>query len=180
MKLSGNRPDKRERKKTAGGRIALIVILAVLAMILGGAAVGMTYVNRIDTVFPGVTLDQMDLSGMELGEVVTLLEQKGYSDLGEAALAVELPLDITMNIRADEVCAETPVLDIAMQAYNACKGGSAIEDAITYLRCRIWGMQLQSETVLTVDEAAVLAKAENAAKEVSLALMGSDLQIMIR
>ena len=177
MKLSGNRPKKNAQTAGKGGRTALIICLAAAAVVLAAAAVGVTCVSRIDTIFPNVRLDGMDIGGMRLEETAALLEEKGYADMGNSAVTVELPLNVSLTVRADEVCTETPVADIALMAYQACKGGSAVEDALTYLRCRIGGMELQSERALTVDRDAVRADVETAAKEVRLALLGSDLKI---
>ena len=184
MKLNGNGSGKRkkpaEKKTKSGGngkRAALIGGLAVVAVLLGGAAGGVAYVNSVDTIFPNVRLDGMDIGGLTLNETVELLEKNGYAGAGDAAVTAELPLDVTLSVRADEVCTETPVSDIAVMAYDACKGGSAAQDAMTYLRCLTGGMELQSERAMTVDEAAVRAKVDAAAKEVQLAVLGSDLKI---
>ena len=188
MKLSGNNGNRehkprsraeqpRERSGRSGGRTALIVSLALVAVILAGAAVGMNYVNRINTVFPGVRLDGMDIGGMTAEETAALLREKGYDDLGDNAVSVALPLDVELNIRTDEVCSETPVEEIARVAYQACKGGSAMEDALTYLRCRFSGMELESGRALSVDRDAIRARVESAAGEVQRALLGSDMQI---
>ena len=184
MKLNRNASGKRkkpaENRAGSGGRgkrAALIGGFAVVAVLLSCAAAGVSYVNKIDTIFPNVRLDGMEIGGLTLNETVKLLEENGYAGAGDAAVTAELPLDVTLSVRADEVCTETPVNDIAVMAYDACKGGSATEDAMTYLRCLTGGMELQSERAMTVDASAVRAKVEAAAKEVQLAVLGSDLKI---
>ena len=191
MKLSGNKPkrpaaakeseaaprEKKVKNKNRGGLIALITGLVIVAAAAGGAAYGVSRVNEMDTVFPNVTVDGLDVGGLSLSETAELLERSGYDNIGDNAVTVELPLDVYLTVRADEVCTETPVSDIALMAYDACKGGSKVQNALTYLRCRSGGMELESGSVLTVDEDAVRAKVDAAAKQVQQALLGSDLKI---
>ena len=198
MKLSGGRQSdhskpapkkepKQEKPKRApqgeqsGGahaRIALIVVLAVIAALMVGAAAGVNYVGKINTIYPNVRVDGIDVGGLSLEETADRLTEHGYNVMGDDAIRVELPLEVAFTIRADEVCKETSTADIALMAYRACKNGSALEDAMTYLRCRFGGgMDLESGSALTVDAQAVRAAVESAAREVQLALLGSDLRI---
>ncbi len=175
------RPPKAERPKKEGAakaRVALIVVLAIIAAALVAAAVGVGYVGRIKTIYPNVRIDGIDVGELTVEAAADRLTQHGYSVIGDDAVTVSLPLDVSLTIRADEVCAETPTSDIARAAYAACKSGSAIDDSLTYLRCRFGGgMDVESNSVRTVDAAAVRAAVESAAREVQLALLESDLRI---
>ncbi len=177
MKLRSKNRDNDNGGTRARGRMALIICLAVVAVILAGAVALMTYVNQIDTIFPNVHVDGLDISGLSLEETAQFLHAQGYDALGDAAVTAELPEGVVLSVRADEVCTETPVSDIALMAYDACKGASSVGDALTYIRCLLGGMELQSESALIVDEDAVRARVESAAKELQLALLGSDLRI---
>lgn len=190
MKLNGNkaRPAgkpagavKQTRAAGAAGaprwRAALIVVLAVVAVLMVGAVAGMAYVRGVSTIFPGVRVDGIDLGGQSLEEAVATLRGHGYEALGDAAVTVELPMDVQVTVRADEVCTETPVEEVVRMAYARCKGGSAAANALTYLRCRLGGLELASESALTVDAAAVRAKVDAAALEVRAALMASDVKL---
>lgn len=176
MKLSGTK-RKRDDGGTARGRIILIVCFAVIALLLVGAVALMNYVNRINTIFPNVRVDGLDISGMTLEETAQFLHEQGYDALGDATVTAQLPEEVVLSVRADEVCTETPVSDIALMAYDACKGSSAVGDTVAYVKCLLMGLDLDSESVLVVDETAVRARVESAAKELRMALVGSDLRI---
>ena len=171
----------KKAKRTGGAprwQAALIVALAVVAVLMAPAVDGIAYVRGVNTIFPGVRVDGIDLGGQSVEEAAATLRGRGYETLGDATVIVELPMDVRMTVRADEVCTETPVEEIARMAYDRCKGNSAMANALTYLRCRMGGgMELQSESALTVDETAVRAKVDTAALEVRAALLGSSLKV---
>ena len=175
------KPQRRapgEQSGGSAGRIVLIVVLALIAAVMIAAAAGVNYVGKINTIFPNVRVDGIDVGGRTLEETADTLTQHGYNVMGDDAVTVLLPLDVSLTIRADEVCSETSTADIALMAYHACKDGSALNDALTYLRCRFGGgMDLDSNSARTVDAAAVHASVQAAAKEVQLALLSSDLRI---
>ena len=189
MNLKGNAgqdaPKNKEKKKTRAApkrlstkaRITLIAILAVAAVLLAGAAAGMLYVEHLDTIFPNVTIDGIEIGGLSLSQTAEKLVDNGYGDLSGRSVSVLLPADYTLTVTAEEVCSETPVADIALMAWDACKGGTSVSDTLTFLRCAAVGMSLESDSALTVDASAVRAAVENAAREVRLALLDSDLTI---
>ena len=179
MKLNGNGQKKSNKKSAAkqGGRAALIAAAAVAAVIMAGAAVGVSTVSKVDTIFPNVTVDGLEIGGLTLAETAEKLSANGYGDLSDKRVSVALPTDYTLTVSAEEVCTETPVSDIALMAWDACKGGSAIGNAITYLRCKLGGMELESGAAMNVDAAAVQGAVENAAGEVRRALLGNDLVV---
>ena len=171
----------REPGEQSGGaraRVAIIVVLALIAAVMVGAAAGVNYISKINTIFPNVRVDGIDVGGLSLEETADRLTEHGYNVMGDDAVTVELPLDVSFTIRADEVCSETSAADIALSVFRACKQGSAMEDAMTYLRCRFGGgMDLKSGSARSVDAQAVRAAVDSAAREVQLALLGSDLKI---
>ena len=182
MKLNGNgqKQKKKKNKKSAmkkSGRAVLIAAAAVAAVITAGAAVGVSAVSKVDTIFPNVTVDGLEIGGLTLAETAEKLSANGYGDLTDKRVSVTLPADYTLTVSAEEVCTETPVSDIALMAWDACKGGSAVGNAVTYLRCALGGMELESGAALNVDAAAVQGAVENAAGEVRRALLGNDLVV---
>ena len=55
------------------GRVALIVVLALIAAILVGAAAGVNYISKINTIFPNVRVDGIDVGGLSLEETADRL-----------------------------------------------------------------------------------------------------------
>ncbi|MBR1659161.1 MAG: peptidoglycan binding domain-containing protein, partial [Oscillospiraceae bacterium] len=167
------RPAQKHR-----GRIALIAALAVAGVIAAGAAAGVAYVNRVNTIFPNVSVDGLDIGGLTLSETAAKLSENGYGDLSGKEVSVELPLDYTLTVSAEDVCTDTPVTDIALMAWDTCRSGGALGDALTYLRCSLGsGMELQSGAAMTVDREAVQAAVDSAAAEVRMAILDSELVV---
>ena len=158
-------------------RIALIAALSVAAVIAAGAAAGVAYVNRVDTIFPNVSVDGLDIGGLTLSQTAERLSENGYGDYTGKRVSVELPLDHLLTVSAEDVCTETPVSDIALMAWDSCRSGGAVGDALTYLRCSLGGMELESGAAMTVDRDAVQAAVDSAAEEVRLAMLDSELII---
>ena len=180
MKLFGNtrKGNAPAAEKTPGrGRVALISVLIVLAVLAATAAAGTILVNGMDTVFPNVTVDGVDVGDLTLGETAEKLIASGLGDLKGKSVSVTLPADCVLTLGADEVCTGTPVAELALMAWDACHGGGAAKNALTYLRCLTGGLALESGAAITVDEAAIRAAVEDAAREVRMALLGSEMTV---
>ena len=73
MKISGGYKKEKTGGSGGKGRVVLIVVLLIVAILLAGAAAGVLYVNRIDTIFPGVTVDGLEIGGLSLNETAEKL-----------------------------------------------------------------------------------------------------------
>ncbi|MBR1658918.1 MAG: hypothetical protein IJ705_01205, partial [Oscillospiraceae bacterium] len=114
------------RRPSPKVRATLIALLAVAAVLLAGAAAGMLYVDHLQTIFPNVRVDGIDIGGKTLAETAEILTAHGYGDVGDQAVTVTLPAGCSLTLKSSEVCSETPVSDIALMAWDACKGGSSL------------------------------------------------------
>lgn len=178
------KPDaKRSSASGAGGeRIKKLKIVAVasaivVALLFAAAAVGVYYVSTIDEIYPNVSLDGHELGGMTATQAAALLDEKGYSSQEGKKLTVHLPLEVSLSISASEVCSETPIADLVQRVYEETSGGSAISNAINYIKCSFGGMKLESEILITVDKDAVAAKVDGVIRELNLKLMESGVEI---
>lgn len=167
---------KPKKSRTARGKRALIITASIAAALIILCTAGVAAVSRIDTVYPNVKLDGADIGGMTDIELSRLLFEKGYDSLGEQTVSVVLPMDSVLSVRAEEVCTNAEVADIVDTIMDSCGGGTALENAVSYLRCLFGGMELESGE-MSVDEAAVRAIVENAAKEVNSRLSASQITI---
>ena len=180
MKLNGN--SRKESAPAAEirsgrGKIVLISVLIIVAAIAATCAAGTIAVNGLDTVFPNVTVDGIDIGGLTAGETAERLLESGYGDLKGKSVSVLLPADYVLTIDADAVCTDTPVADLALMAWDACHGGGALKNAMTYVRCLISGLKLESSSAISVDEAAVRSAVEAAAREIRMSLLDSELTV---
>ena len=156
--------------------IAAVISVILAAVVLGGA-VGVFAINSSDRVFPNVRLDGEDIGGMTNGELTRYLETLGFKAGDAASVTVELPLDFELTVSADEVCSNTENGDIVKAVMNVCHAGSPLSVAARYLRCRVSGMDIDSNVAMTIDEEAVRAKVAGMVQEVNLALLSSDVTI---
>ncbi len=172
-------PKAPKAKSAAMGKAKLTVIICavIVALVFAAAAGGVIYVGTIDEIYPNVSLDGNDLSGMSLTEAAAELGELGYFSQEGKALDVYLPLDFSLHVEAEEVCSETPVAELVERVDEAIRGGNPVEDALTYLKCRFSGMALESDILITVDTDAVRAKVDNVVRDLNLELMSSDVQI---
>lgn len=197
MKLSGkggggehtHKPEKRSRRdrETSGPRAPKSranqgkIIAAVLAVVAAAAAlslaVGVIAINRIDTVFPNVRFDGMDIGGMSETELLQLLMDEGYEDTGDAVVTVKLPLDYELTVSAADVCTAADAAGMVDSVMNACHEGSAMTVAVRYMRCMLGGVNFESNVGVSVDKDAVQAAVENVVKELKLDLLSSELSV---
>ena len=119
-------PEKRSRK---GGVIAAVIAGVVLVGAGTAGYVLVDKVSKLDTIFPGVTINGVDVSGMT--------EQEALDALGEAIaddLSAELvlPDGTSVSVRPEEVGIASSAEGLAAQAMAYGRGGSAVENAIAY------------------------------------------------
>ena len=102
------KPQRRapgEQSGGSAGRIVLIVVLALIAAVMIAAAAGVNYVGKINTIFPNVRVDGIDVGGLSLEETADTLTQHGYNVMGDDAVTVLLPqLPETAIVQAAPLC----------------------------------------------------------------------------
>lgn len=167
----------RERKAPGGARRALLIVIIVLAVLCAGCAAGVAAVSGIDAVYPNVTLDGIEIGGMTDIELARTLSAAGYDTSPDESVTVELPMGCELVVRVGDVCTESNIADIVDSVMSACRGSSALGNAVSYVKCLFSGMELESGSERSVDETAVRAKVENAVKEVNAKLTGSQVKI---
>lgn len=168
----------REARSGAGrGKVIAAILGIVAAAVVLAGAVGVIAINRVDTVFPNVKFDGMDIGGMSGTQLLQLLVDEGYEDTGDEVVTVKLPLDYEIKVSAQDVCTAADAAGIVDSVMNACHDGSPMAVAVRYLRCMLGGVKLESSIGTTVDAAAVQAAVENVVKELKLELMSSEVTV---
>lgn len=166
-----------QHKKTAGGKKALIVVLICAAAVFALSAVGMFCVNSSSDIFPKVSVDGIDIGGKSSMEALSILSQADNSDSADAAVTVLLPQSYSLTITGGEAGLAIDAYDKVDMAVAACRGGNVFTNSITYIKCFLFGMKLDSSAAANIDEDAIRAKVESFAYEARLGLMSSDLKI---
>lgn len=162
-------------KKKNGAKIALIVVLAVIAVLLAASAGFGIYVSRTDTVFPGVCVDGVLVGGLTKAQAADLLRADGWADGDSAAVTVLLPLDKSVTVTAAEAGAAISAEDAAQAAFDYCHGSNIFSNLITYVKC--WFSRHDVTVTPAPSADAVRAKLAPVLAEVKTGLMSSGTQI---
>ena len=172
---SGRRVEPaREKKRASGLKKALIAILIVVALLLGGTAGFAVYVSRTDTIFPNVTLDGVELGGLTVSEAADRLTAAGWVKEDES-VSVPLPAEHTLTITAAEAGASVTAEEAAQAAYDYCHEGNLLNGLMRYVNCLLSGGSV--ETVIDVDEAAVQSAVEAAVADTLNDLEASGVEV---
>ncbi|MCD8065956.1 MAG: VanW family protein [Oscillospiraceae bacterium] len=147
----------------------------LLALVIGCAA-GAVAVRNIDTFYPKVTVDGIDIGGMSLTEAVAAVNDV-YSESADNSVTVLLPMDNTLVVTAEDAGVAKSSAEIVRSAWDTMRGSNAAAGLISYLKCCFVGMDITTDDITEIDETAVRAMIENVVYEVNLALMNNDMTI---
>ena len=131
MKKEAEHKHLAPKKKRAGNTAKKVTLICVVvfALLMAGAAGFGIYVSGSDTIYPKVSLNGTDLGGMTVSEAADALTAAGWSE-GDKTITVELPLEHTLSVTAEQVGAEVSAAEAAQKAFDYCHGGSIIENVM--------------------------------------------------
>ena len=172
-----NSKTPKQRPKNNGGK-KVIIAVAIVAAVICVALLGLgTYANGLETIFPNVSMDGIDLSGMTEAEAADTLVANNIGTDDDRELKVSLPAGCEMTISAKEAGCYLDAPDAAVYAYNECHNGGFFKNAATYIKCLISGLDLTTGGGAVLNEDYLIKKTDDAAKQVSLALLDSSVEI---
>ncbi len=176
MKRQTERKHLAEKRYKARKRakIATIICVAVVALLLAGAAGFGVYVSGSDTIYPNVKLNGVEVGGMTTDEAASALTASGWGE-GDKAITVELPLEHALSITAADVGAEVSAKEAADKAFEFCHGGSIVENVMTYVRCLVKGDDV--EVKASVDENKLESIVRDEVTKVKSGLMTSGVEV---
>lgn len=176
MKRQTERKHLAEKRYKARKRakIATIICVAVVALLLAGAAGFGVYVSGSDTIYPKVRLNGVEVGGMTTDEAATALTASGWGE-GDKTITVELPLEHALSITAADVGAEVSAKEAADKAFEFCHGGSIVENVMTYVRCLVKGDDV--EVKASVDENKLESIVRDEVTKVKSGLMTSGVEV---
>lgn len=131
-----------------------LIILLVLLLLIGGAGVyGMIWVSKLDTNFPGVSIDGMDVSGLTEEETVKRLNDGGWQE------KIKTPLTVTtiggQTFELDPMRAGTGIEaeELAEKAYECGRDGNIVTNFIAYVNGKLGRDMQVVSTDCTADRA---------------------------
>ena len=153
-----NNKKKKKRSRKRGGSPAVIALIILVCLLLGAAGGGLLYLHNamqsMDTVYPGVSVNGVELSNLTHSEAerfLTELEEgayKGYS------VSVRMPMNTTLTLSEKDAGLALHIDDALNAAWNYGRTGGWGERMLCYMRHRYLGARvaLQAPTSRTLDE----------------------------
>jgi len=149
----------------------VIVVICVSFFVLGAQA------NGLDAIFPNVSMESVNIGGMSAADAADALIAGDVGTDTDKELTVNLPAGCELKISAKDAGCYMGASDAAAYAYDACHSGSFVDNTFTYIKCIVSGMKLTIGSSVKLDEDYIRNKTDEAAKQVSLALMQSSVTI---
>ena len=156
-----------EAEERAGKRILWKVVLTVdlILLLLIAGVVGFTYnIRQSDQIFPGIKVADIDLSGKTVEEAVSVLNENGWTAMGEENVTAALPAGYKVTVNAGQSGAIRPAEEIAKQAETYGKNTSFFGSLAEYLHGMTSSRDIFSETQ-KIDEDYVKTQISNAVEE---------------
>ena len=143
--------DPRVRRRRRRG-LAIGAIAAILCLALFGGAMA---VSRLQTVYPKLTVQDVEVGGMTVEQAAEAVRDAGWDGGKATVLKVTLPgseeLDITSGLTGWTASAE----ECAQAAWDYGRGGNLISNLFKYLHAAISGHDLTEELMGEADTAAL-------------------------
>lgn len=174
VKENGNvtKPKKRS------GVVAGIIAGAVVVVLIAGTAAAGVYVNKLETIFPNVTVGGIDLSGMTLAEAKKVLSDAGYeNNAANIAVTVNFPDGEKMTITGEEAGMALRAEEAAQVAYNYGKDGSFFANEMSYVKSLFTMLDLEDSGVIKIDEDYVRSVVNEYAQKFNDKMMNGALKI---
>ena len=144
-------------------KIVLTLDLVLLLLIAG--VVGFTYnIRQSDRIFPGISVADIDLGGKTVEEAVSVLDENGWTAMGEKNVTAALPAGYTVTVNAAQSGAIRPAEEIAKLAETYGKKTSFFGSLAEYLHGMTFSKDIFSETQ-KIDEDYVKTQISEAVEE---------------
>ena len=135
--------DYDEPPRKRGGALVALMLLFVLAVVGAGAFAGYAFLCR--TVFPGVEVGGIDVSGMSLNEAVNLISES-FDAQGAGDLTLQMG-EYTFHLPVSDVVGGVDAMESARAAFNYGREGDPITRAVDIAKARFQGADVE----LTMD-----------------------------
>lgn len=181
IRRGGDR-ERRTRRKAPASRhpawfVPVMTAVCVLAVLLAACGGFLLYTSRLDTIYPNVLLEGVDVGGRTRTAASLRMEQEAPEGYGGKSVTVRLPLDEELVVPAQSVGLGGTRSEAVELAYGYGRGGNILQNALCYARCLLGrGVNILWEG-RGVDDAALRALTDEAAARVNEKLSTAGVDI---
>lgn len=142
--------------------MAGIVIGCVVLALLIGTGIFAAVINGLDTIYPGVTVNGQDVSGLTAAQAEEKLGDYGKNGVGAAIM---LPSEEIIEISAKDVGIPGSAGELAKAAMESGRSGGFVGNVLAYIKGMSGKTELIDELCNKIDENAVKAAVSKAVSE---------------
>ncbi len=157
--------------------IPLITLLLAVVVVLGVYMSQAKKIARLDTIYPNISVNGIEVGGLTVEEAAAKLETGGADAYKDAAATVLLPMDTTLTVTAEELGIGGDTTVPALAAYNYGRDGSLMENMKTYRACQKTPLNMNWDVEAQLDEALLLEKVKPVVDEVNTKLLETEAVI---
>lgn len=158
-------PKKASQAKRSASKAFAVVFVTLLILLLVVFSGYAYYTLNLDTVYPGIKVDGIDLGGLTRKEAVKTIWNHRRPDLECIRIALEYE-GVTWEYGYNVIEASVDVEDTVDKAYHIGRQGSIFERLMEILRLRNGGKELN--TTLSYDVSKLQDELESIAAEINL------------
>ncbi|MCL2366745.1 MAG: VanW family protein [Oscillospiraceae bacterium] len=167
-------PDapKRSKKRKSGAKTILIIILVLAIGLTAGVVALGFHIRSMDTVFPNVWADGVELSGLTFEEAVNALIAAGYEQNADNVSAtIQFPNNTSFTISGSEVGFSLDAREAATAAFQFGREGATLENEITFIRAHMEVTNLRDLSIAQFDEDFVRTVVSEYTRQFNLAII---------
>ena len=164
------------RKKSVKAPVIIIVIL-ILAIASATVALGF-YVDNLDTIFPNVSADGVDLSRLTLDNANSALRESGFeSNADDVSATVNFPNGESFTITGVDAGFSLNAYDAARAAFSHGRNGAFFGNAFTYVRSLFTTTEMNDFSIAGMNEEFVRAEVAAAVQRFNAGLIENTYEI---
>lgn len=120
-------------------KLPVVIVCVVLLLLLALVVTGALLVHRVDTIYPGVQIADIELSGMTRNEARDKLLELGHERYDGYAVTANLPLGNTLSMSSADAGMRFSADTAANAAWNYGRGDGLFGALVKYIQCRYLG-----------------------------------------
>jgi vancomycin resistance protein YoaR len=171
IKRTGNSASEtKKRKKT--GMIAGIIAGAVVVILAAGTVAAGLYIDKLNTVYPNISIAGVELSGMTLDEATKALTDAGFENAAaKISVTVNFPNGEKLTVSGKDSGVKLQAGQAAQLAVDYGKDGSFFNKELTYVKSLFSTRNLDQTDTASLNESYVRGVVDAAAKSFNEKLM---------